>query len=185
MRYSFLFLTLMAVVSACGGKSTERMPDPTWGAACTGPSDCLGGTACIADDRFPGGYCTLLCADAECTEGARCVPVLGLELCLATCTAESDGRDGYDCWLGTCRPPCGGDSDCGTAGATCTDGRCAGAECAMDVDCGPGLRCSGGRCVMPPPDGGGTIDVGQPCTRSPECITGICLPPELGGTCAI
>src|SRR5688572_10139378 len=167
MRYRFLFLAV-PLMFACGGKSTERDPDPSWGAPCTTESDCVGGTACIADMRFPGGYCTADCSMTECAEGTRCVPVVGLELCLASCAASSDCRDGYDCWLGTFRPPCVSGADCGTAGATCMGGRCAGPECTTDAECGPGLRCSGTRCITPPPDGGGTIDVGQPCTRSPE-----------------
>lgn len=188
MRHRFLACHALGAAvflsTSCGGKAVDREPDPSWGAPCAAGEICEGGTLCLDDPRFPGGYCTNFCDDAVCGDGARCASVIGSRFCLADCTNDGDCRPEYSCWLGGCRPPCEADADCGTAGGVCMRGRCTGPECAADSECGAGLVCIDGRCSSPPPDGGGMTPNGAPCTRSVECVSGICLPPDLGGICA-
>jgi hypothetical protein len=83
------------------------------GAPCQGAPDCM--FACVTDPRFAGGYCTepiAECAagapdggDANCVSGSICangLVIAGLgapDLCLATCSNDSDCRaaEGYHC----------------------------------------------------------------------------------------
>lgn len=173
----------LAAVGGCGesrtaGPADGSMASAPWGTECGDTVACGGGLGCVA--TFPGGYCSRVCEDGTCGAGAVCIPDFGPPLCLATCTRGTDCRDGYQCWAGTCRPPCSGDAQCGSAGATCIDGTCSGAECATDPECGDGRRCVAGRCTA-----GGTGDLpdGSPCTRSADCMSAVCLPAELGGVC--
>lgn len=179
---------ILSPLLACSS-STEAPPDPgepEFGAACDADAPCSGGLSCITTDFFPGGYCSALCEEESCASDASCVSDYGLDLCLADCAADSDCRTGYQCWRGTCRPPCPDSSFCGGGDSVCEDGRCRGPACEGDADCPPGRVCESGRCV-----GGGTADAGPgrdagtpDCTAGRDCPSGICLPPDLGGRCA-
>lgn len=187
MRVATLLGLSAAVLAAACSDSRSRPEDaggPELGAACTGSMPCAGGLACVTGPEFPGGYCSATCDGTPCPAGGRCVDGFGARLCFAMCSSSASCRMGYQCWLGACQPPCRTSGDCGGAGATCTDGRCVGPECTMDAECGLGRRCLGTRCVDPPPDGGVIALVGEPCTRSVECETGLCLPADHGGLCA-
>ncbi|UJR79039.1 hypothetical protein [Sandaracinus amylolyticus] len=153
---------------------------PGYGAAC---GECADGLACVAGATFPGGYCSRVCEDGACGEGAICANELGPPLCLLACDAPSDCRDGYQCWRGACRATCDVDpSTCGPA-ATCVAGRCQPNGCTSDPDC-PGGRCVDGTCVTTPPDdAGGTLPHGAACTTDDQCASGLCLPPDRGGIC--
>ena len=174
---SFILLT------ACGGGD-----DPIYGAPCDAMNECAGELSCVVNSDFVDGYCTSTCDPGECGEGAVCDPSTSPSLCLAGCAVGDECRSGYQCWRSACRPRCTGDTDCGGAGATCESGRCEGAECATDPDCGPSQICSGGRCVDPPPmrDAGDVrAPAGTPCTRDDECQDDVCLPAALGGVCSL
>ena len=186
-RLTFLLATLLLASSAACSDSREptTTTGPDTGAACATPEDCDEGLTCIDSDRFPGGYCSALCSDASCPEGARCVAGFGAKLCLAECTADGDCRDGYQCWAGVCQPTCESDGECGSAGATCEAGRCSGAECVVDSDCAGELVCLASRCTEDVPGDAGTgLGNGEPCTAPSQCLSGICLPPAQGGVCA-
>lgn len=159
-----------------------------------GPSDlggpcatvsCAEGLSCLLDERFPDGYCSVVCDDGTCPDGAACDATSSPPLCLASCVAAADCRDGYQCWRGSCRPECLGDGDCGGDGATCApDGRCEGPECAGDEDCGAMQRCDGFECV-PRTDAGAALGPGDACARDEECTTGLCLDAAHGGFCTL
>lgn len=171
----FCLLLVAACTKSTG--SDAGMDPPPYGEACAEGCEEL---TCVDDARFPGGYCTSLCADAPCGEGAVCVDELGAPLCLAACTVPGDCRDGYDCWRGTCRPPCTGDPECG-ADATCDEstGTCSGAECVDEDDCPPMNDCLGGMCVPRVIE----EDTGPPMGCDPATCDGVCVPDALGGGC--
>ena len=185
MQHPLHFVLIFGLLgTACGSESRVLPPDPNPGADCASSADCIE-LSCIDDARFPGGYCSAFCTDAPCPNGARCIDGFGSRLCLVECTSTEDCRDGYQCWAGVCRPSCVADEECGTAGASCTDGRCTGAECASAADCSGGLTCLGGRCVEAAIDAGPAVRVvGEPCALPGECMSRICLPADLGGVCA-
>lgn len=124
--------------------------------------------------------------EATCEGEADCVPSVA-PVCLARCVTSTDCRDGYQCFLGNCRPLCRADSECAVSGARChVDGTCEGAECAVGSDCGPGQTCRAGSCVEAPPDAGGGVPPGTPCAGDSDCgENGICLPAALGGVCSL
>lgn len=175
-----LLSSLLVLGCGDGGAVTRDV-----GAPCAAAADCAAGLACVLDARFPGGYCSAVCDDGLCPTGSTCDPSIAPPLCLDVCSDGSECREGYQCWRGTCRPECRGDNDCGSAGATCSDGRCVGRECEWSVDCGPRQRCIDERCVELPPDASMPLPPGAPCTEDAQCDTGICLAPELGGFCSI
>lgn len=174
-----LFASL-SLVFALGGCGDSDVPDPgTYGAPC---GECASGLACVADARFPGGYCSATCADGMCAGEADCEIAAGASLCLARCEATADCRDGYQCWRGNCHPACVGDGDCGSGGS-CTGGQCTGPACLVNEDCMSSMMCSGGSCVPLGPDGGLGLAPGTPCVASGDCASGVCLPEALGGFC--
>jgi hypothetical protein len=169
-------------LQACGGSRERAEP----GAPCDESTGCAGGLQCIVSGSFPGGYCSSVCADGACVEGAICASELMPPLCLRGCDDPSDCRDGYQCWRGACRPGCDVDPNVCGDGATCVGGVCEGPECASDPECGAGRRCEGGRCVTAPPpvDAGPDGASGSPCSSDVECISGVCLPADRGGICS-
>jgi hypothetical protein len=172
-------LIFASCIVACGTPPTPDAGSSQYGDPCP----CTGGLSCVEDDRFVGGYCTQVCSDGVCPGAADCDQTTSPPLCLARCGAASDCRDGYQCWLGNCRPACGSSSDCGD-GARCSDGVCS-AGCADDADCSPPTECVLGVCVEVPDDGGTMRTPGTPCAIDGECASGICLPADLGGVCTI
>lgn len=150
---------------------------------------CGSGLSCVENDLYPGGYCTSTCDVDPCGAGASCDTSTSPPVCLATCGSAADCRDGYQCWRGSCRPLCRGDSDCGDGAAGCgPSGLCEGPECSVDADCGLGKRCQMGACVeLPPPVDAGDVGApaGTPCTRDDECEGRVCLPAALGGVCSL
>lgn len=124
------------------------------GAPCDATHACGPGLMC--ETSYPGGYCTLDCTADECPAGSICDGNLTPFLCLDSCAAPSDCRDGYQCWSGACRPPC---SD--------------------DMPCSDGGVCDGGVCRI---DGGGLAN-GAACTQDAQCTSGVCLAGR--GICSI
>ncbi len=182
MRHLLCF-TLAASLLGCG--ESHAVPGAI-GAPCAGPDDCAEGLSCVIDARFSGGYCTRTCEDGSCPSMAACDATSAPPLCLASCTARSECREGYQCWRGGCAPACASDGDCGVAGATCgADGQCVGPECTSDDECGASERCAGGSCVPIPPDGGMLVPLGEPCASDAACESGICLPSTFGGVCTV
>lgn len=183
------YLALALLITSCGSShSTEDAGFSAHGDPCAPEEGCRSGLTCLSDDRFPGGYCTVPCPDGSCGDGATCAPEFSTPLCLATCGAPSDCRDGYQCWRGACRPECRNATDCGGDTAVCEAGLCSGAECTTDAECGPMQRCVANECEpLPPPemDGATLLPTGTPCTADDECLEGVCLPAELGGVCSL
>jgi hypothetical protein len=71
----------------------------------------------------------------------------------------------------------------------CIEGQCTATECVGSEDCGALEMCAAGQCVPiadagPLPDADGTTLDGEPCTRSAECVHGLCLPAARGGVCS-
>ena len=169
----------LALAAGCGSSRTLEAPGVPTGSACDPSHPCDPGLSCVADDRFPDGYCSTVCADGPCPDDATCVLDFSPALCLATCDDPGACRSGYQCWLGACRPACVTAPDCGVAGATCDAGRC--------VESPVGPRADGGAADASAGDGGdndGGTPVGSPCDGPDACASGLCLPPHLGGTCA-
>ncbi len=109
------------------------------GDPCTTNGDCNSGF-CLPDP-FPCGYCSTDCTTQSCAAGESCTSVGGLTGCLKQCSAQSDCRDGYNCYEGVCQPPCSGESGCGR-GFSCQNGQCTplpgkmiGASCTTDGEC--------------------------------------------------
>ncbi len=181
MRSIFVAFAAGAVLLVGCPKTTEPPPppepDPNFGDACRDAEECFGGLTCLPD--FPSGYCTRICDEEPCEEGAICVSDFGVDLCLAECASDGDCRGRYECWRGTCRPPCDSDSICGD-GATCVDGSCEGAECTRDRDCADGEECIDGSCEMMM-----EVDAGPPGCDPGECPSGECLPPSVGDACVV
>ncbi len=169
---------LALTLAACGSD-----PVGVYGAPCSASSPCEGDLGCVETPQFPGGYCTLVC-DGSCEGEADCVPAGGTSLCLARCADDAACRDGYQCWMGSCRPSCTVDADCG-AGGSCSSGRCVPAACTTPADCGPSQTCRAGQCVETLEDAGLAAPHGSPCTRDDECVGGVCLPAALGGVCSL
>lgn len=193
MRRICSLASLGSSMAACGtllmaAWGCAHPPGPTseTGDPCSEDMPCGNGLSCVSEERFPGGYCTAICA-GTCAGEADCDASMSPSLCLARCAAASDCRDGYQCWRGNCRPRCRADAECGGADARCRgDGTCEGAECATDAECGASQICRAGACVEAPPDAGSVgIPPGTPCASASDCSSGVCLPPELGGVCSL
>jgi hypothetical protein len=173
-------LSSVSLASACGGGDTHEAP--VFGAPCSASVPCSSGLSCLptADGT---GYCTTTCGSAACPTGTTCNTGFGASVCFSLCATDSDCHATQQCWAGSCQPACGDDAACGGAGASCVSGRCQGPECTSDTQCSATQSCVGGHCVTAS-DGGG---LGQPdgaaCTRSSDCTSGLCLPPDHGGVC--
>jgi hypothetical protein len=175
----------VAALLGCGERPSGRR---AWGEPCGASLPCGGELACVDNPLFPGGYCSLVCDERPCGDGAICDAALAPALCLAACEEPGDCRAGYQCWRGACRPGCHLDpASCG-AGARCGEGgQCESLTCRTDAECGAGRRCEAGRCVAGPPSEDAGTDGrpgGEPCARDAECASGICLPADRGGVCS-
>jgi hypothetical protein len=184
-----LLLGLFVILGAIGCFESHDLPaepiPPDPGAPCGRGLGCEGGLACVVSDLFPGGYCSRECRDdGVCPEGSRCDGGYLDGLCLATCETSGDCRAGYHCFGDVCRPRCTTDEECGVVGAFCLDGTCGGMECTSDRHCMRGRMCLAGRCVGGMVDGGTDLPVGAPCETGSQCVSRVCLPPEMGGVCA-
>jgi serine protease len=81
------------------------------GSPCDGPEDCAFAPDADCIVTFNGGYCSRLCDDGRCGDGAAC-EVLDCDgepcaVCLRECVSDSQCRfdDGYTCdGFGTCTP---------------------------------------------------------------------------------
>lgn len=130
------------------------------GAACRTSAQC--GAAgpdgfCIQDGglfgEMPEGMCSAPCETSTCAAGSACVD-FGIKLCMDTCLADGDCRDGYACQQLVSRDSkryCFPKGD--TRGSTCTGPGCSpvGSGCAEDNDCVKGAQCNrnlpGGYCI--------------------------------------
>jgi hypothetical protein len=126
------------------------------GETCGAQEDCRGGLDCVSQK----------CDFAHATvEGDRC-------------TASGDCKDGLKCAPGLYTPPSAAKPIPANVCTTlATDAGPEGTGCISDTGCQAGLRCGivgfGAQCV---PEG--TADLGQTCTLSGDCYSGlICAPP--------
>lgn len=140
------------------------------GEACTVRGDCAT-DLCLTDDGIPGGYCSKVCAtglpgaDDRCPMGSVCVPLEGgTSICLDSCSASSECRDGYACDSGVCLPRCQSDGDCPL-------------ESVCDMAAGVCAEAAAG-----------AARIGAPCDMGGDCASGECLTEAdtdwPGGTCA-
>ncbi len=120
------------------------------------------------EDGWPGGYCTLPCADrGPCDDGFRFNHCLeqadgsGM-FCEQRCLNGADCRDGY-----TCVGDFGGGA-----------GMCVGL-CDEDADCEPGGECNewASTCVAAGESPTTGSETGGPCTDDDGCMSGNCIPP--------
>jgi hypothetical protein len=73
------------------------------GAACDSHADCT--DRCLPEPRWPGGFCSLDCADTDdCPVGSDCVNTSDGDICLFLCFddrdcdfLESEVNDGWGC----------------------------------------------------------------------------------------
>ncbi len=145
-------LSFSLALAACAG--TGQVGD-----ACGANKDCAS-QLCLPDP-FIGGYCTADCTSNMCAVGETCSVVGVIEVCLKACTAATDCRTGYQCFMGGCQPLCSTDDDCGK-GYVCQSGQCQpkpgaplGGDCTIDDDCSS-QTCLQQICV-------------QGCTRDADC----------------
>jgi hypothetical protein len=146
------------------------------GTACTTNNDCGANGFCAteATSGLPGGYCTTGCdpaAAGSCGPGNDCLTLGQTILCVRTCTADSDCRDGYGCattFFGAAlgdgsrvcaagktdaKPgdPCTGIRDCAPGSGFClgeTDSGFPGGYCSAQCDATDPTSCGdGGACV--------------------------------------
>lgn len=155
LKLGTLFMTLgigAMSLSACQKEQPDRQYCDN-----TGCYQCQG-DRCYpvpGDPAKPDPTMATTCSDdATCGSGRLC----NLGRCEASCTADSNCQSGYACVAGRCRPS--GASECGVAGAFCTDSKqCgAGAQCknraclkeCQNGACGLGQACQDGLCVSDP-----------------------------------
>ena len=106
------------------------------GDACNASSDCPNGAVCTGNRGFTGNYCTQACIEGDsesaacgCPGGSVCGQVgffNKVTECLASCTADSQCRDGYACQpiiagKQACLPACTVTVRGGTTIDTCTE----------------------------------------------------------------
>ncbi len=81
MRFASLLLLLSA---ACGGHDTGEI-DETIGATCARDGDCEDRCFLDNNDKFPGGFCSIVCvSDQDCPADAFCMTAGG-GACLFAC----------------------------------------------------------------------------------------------------
>ncbi|MFO0624683.1 MAG: hypothetical protein U0325_03635 [Polyangiales bacterium] len=183
--------------AACAGPNACTSGHCVDGVCCNRACD---GTceACTALQKGGGsdGFCGAVASgadpDAECPDAsgddAICQPGVcdGLGACMLrpsspcgmpTCVGDASRRVAGSCSAnGRCIP--GGVGSCG--GFACRSGQCL-RRCAVDVDCGPGVRCLAGACEVPR-DLGATCTSDQACA-SGHCADGVCCDRACDGTC--
>jgi len=108
--------------------------------ACASGADCASG-ACVLDENGDGpdaaSVCAVLCdSDLDCPQGFGCQSLSGTSAraCLpleASCDAFEAHRQGQ---------LCGDDSECGSTGGICLQGKCA-LECSEDAACPGSEQC--------------------------------------------
>jgi hypothetical protein len=86
MRARWIATAVMLLLSGLGCVSSEVSREV--GARCEAKAEC--DERCLsADDGYPGGFCSLSCADdLDCPSGARCVDTEG-GVCLFECVDDS------------------------------------------------------------------------------------------------
>jgi hypothetical protein len=90
--FGSLTLTLLA---ACGG--SVGIEGSSVGGACTNNTACASQSRCLTSGDFPGGYCTVNCANHdECPAGTRCIKKEN-GVCLLQCAEPAECRGGYTC----------------------------------------------------------------------------------------
>jgi hypothetical protein len=173
----------VAAIDRCEAALNRTFAGCEWVAAFSPPlpAECQ---SLLAGTLPAGGVCRssfecasgLHCLGAGPTDKGRCVP---------------PGPNGA---------PCGGSvdvlgayvrQDLGPTGhpecqGFCNRSRCepirpAGADCHLDVACGPGGYCGEGHCRSGPPSKKGTPCVGGGCEPGTRCVEGTCIEPKLSG----
>ncbi|MDX9720944.1 MAG: hypothetical protein RBU37_09345, partial [Myxococcota bacterium] len=129
-------------------------PSGVIGAPCEESAECLGN---ICSTLLPHGYCTSVCLDGVCPEGARCATINDYPFCMKACNSKSDCRSGYSCLNGVCD-----------------------IQCRNVFDCDSGEQCVDGVCEEPVVE---LKQVNQACSSGQECVTGYCLSAGDGGVC--
>lgn len=160
----FARLVLAGLAAATAGCPPSGPPTVTLGAACASDADCVAGFVCDVRDAFPGGLCTVACADdADCEDfsdfpGVCTAPPGGRGVCLRGCPAALPNacrREGWICAPGAythsaCLPHCDAAGcpdgfDCAAGTGLCAPlpgDRAAYDRCGPEWGrCAPGLAC--------------------------------------------
>lgn len=167
------------------------------GEGCSNNAQCNGGL-CLINDTFRGGYCSARCGNqfAECENGSECTTLEGEAICLTSCDADADCREGegYKCRqvgvradqngddrpVKICVPRCQSNAECGDGShcdantGDCKEGvgapNAIGEFCAANGDCASGQCLSGDRYLngLCAADCGGGCDDGTTCGATPD-----------------
>jgi hypothetical protein len=91
-------LSAVLAIAALAGCGEAVGPSGTSvGAACAGNDECSPQSRCLIGGDFPGGMCTVNCADHDdCPSGSKCIKKEG-GVCLPACEVPGDCRGGYTC----------------------------------------------------------------------------------------
>lgn len=138
------------------------------GDSCSNNVQCNGGL-CLGGDSFRGGYCSARCGNqfAECEQGSECHTLEGEAICLNSCDADADCREGesYKCRQIAIRADQNGDD---RPVKVCVP------RCQSNAECGDGSHCDAGSgdckegIAEPNP-------IGEFCAANNECASNQCL----------
>ena len=157
---------------------------------------CDDGDVCTYGDRCQGGVCEGLargCDDGDPCTADQCDPVAGcVHLAFSGPCDDGDPCTVDDvCVGGVCDGapnPCGDDNEC-TVDVCQSNSGCVHVPKPGTLPCDDGLACTEARCIQgtcvsqPDPscvadcagqDNGTACDDGDPCTRSEQCVNGVC-----------
>lgn len=140
------------------------------GSPCLTNSDCNKETYCSSTNVcMPLGTCSssLDCPNLYvCDKNNLCISTLPYPLkrdCTNTCSKNSDCKQGYSCYQGTCYPTiCGSDIDC-QGSQMCYNNQCLVKKCTTSSSCGQNEACIYGKCII----------IKQNCANSSNCSKGL------------
>ena len=104
IRWAVLIVVVSATSLAAPGCGADDVGPRSRivGGRCTTDTDCV--KRCVTGAEFPGGYCTVTCANSnDCPGGSACV-ASNAGICVATCQVAAHCEDygpGYQCGLAT------------------------------------------------------------------------------------
>ncbi|MBU1410116.1 hypothetical protein KKC22_01245 [Myxococcota bacterium] len=184
MRSSFFLVVVLGLaffsVACDDGAKSKPLGSP-----CTIDTDCTG----LCNLGLPDGMCVVPCAEATPCSKGECIDFGDISFCMPTCELNTDCREGYTCWSGTCRPlaslgefceepedckACEADTSCPEGSLVdCREGVCS-IACDNSVSCPLGTYCgysTDSYWCIPVDFEDGPGGPGDSCAVEP-CITG-------------